>query len=116
MSAPYDVARALAALPTAKATISATSSARRGRLAPRKARIGAPTTTPRAYAEMTWPPAGIETPTPSAICGSRPIVTNSVVPIAKPPIARARIASPKWRARTTGVWSTAGASVVVIGT
>ena len=101
-AARSDVARALSALPTAKAAISATSRPRRGSRAPRKASTGAPTTTPTAYAEMTWPAVGIETSTPSAICGSRPIVTNSVVPIAKPPIASARTARPKWRAVTDG--------------
>src|SRR6185436_16290792 len=44
---------------------------------------------------MTWPACGIETPTPSEIWGSSPIVTNSVVPIAKPPTASARTAGPK---------------------
>ncbi len=44
---------------------------------------------------MTWPARGIETPTPSEIWGNNPIVTNSVVPIANPPTARARTASPK---------------------
>ena len=39
-----------------------------------------------------WPACGIETPTPSATSGSRPIVTNSVVPMAKPPMARATVA------------------------
>ena len=32
-----------------------------------------------------------------ATCGSRPIVTNSVVPMAKPPMASASTASTKWR-------------------
>src|SRR6476659_5797607 len=51
----------------------------------------------------------MSTPVPSAICGSRPIVTNSVVPMAKPPTARARIARVVRRAAgLTGglrVWS-----------
>ena len=96
MSSPKSPASALSALPTAKAAIKAISRPRRGSRAPRKASTGAPTTTPTAYAEMTLPAAGIETSTPSAICGSRPIVTNSVVPIANPPMARASTASPKW--------------------
>src|SRR4051812_10936256 len=54
---------------------------------------GAPTTTPSAYAEITWPACGIPTWTPCAISGSRPIVTNSVVPSVNPPTAIARIAS-----------------------
>ena len=53
---------------------------------------GAPTTTPSAYAETTCPAVGMEIPTPEAICGSSPIVTNSVVPMANPPIASARMA------------------------
>ena len=61
--------------------------------------VGAPTTTPRAYAEIAWPAAGIETSTPRASCGSRPIETNSVVPIAKPPIASAVRATATWRVR-----------------
>ena len=82
-------------MPTAYATIRATSSPRRGSPAPRKASTGAPITTPTAYAEITCPAAGIETPTPAAISGSRPIVTNSVVPIANPPMASASTASTK---------------------
>src|SRR6187200_1927930 len=39
------------------------------------------------------------TATPSAICGSRPIVTNSAVPIANPPMASAITARPKWVAQ-----------------
>ena len=91
------MATALSALNTAYAAISATSRPRRGHLAPKKASTGAPTTTPTAYAEMRWPAAGIDTPTPPATCGSRPIVTNSVVPMAKPPMASASTASTKWR-------------------
>ena len=68
---------------------------------------------------MTWPPVGIETSTPLEICGSSPIVTNSVVPMAKPPIASASTARPKWRAVTDGtsrsstVSSVGGALVVI---
>jgi hypothetical protein len=35
----------------------------------------------------------MSTPTPSAMSGSTPIVTNSVVPIAKPPMASATTAA-----------------------
>ena len=42
---------------------------------------------------MTWPAEGMSTPTPSAMSGSTPIVTNSVVPIANPPRARATTAT-----------------------
>ena len=48
---------------------------------------------------MTRPATGIDTSTPSAICGSTPMVTNSVVPMAKPPMASAMIASRKCAAR-----------------
>ena len=67
--------------------------ARRGSAAPKNARMGTPTTTPRAYAEITCPAVGTETSTPSAISGSTPIVMNSVVPMVNPPTASARIAS-----------------------
>ena len=72
---------------------------------------------------MTCPPVGIETSTPLEICGSSPIVTNSVVPMANPPIASASTASPKWRAVTDGtsrsadegsVVSSVGGALVVI--
>ena len=53
---------------------------------------------------MMWPACGIETPTPSEICGSNPIVTNSVVPIAKPPTASASTASRKCVARAGRTW------------
>ncbi len=36
-----------------------------------------------------WPVVGIDWSMPSAMSGSRPMVTNSVVPMAKPPVARA---------------------------
>src|ERR1700710_2741277 len=42
---------------------------------------------------MACPARGMETPTPSASSGSSPIETNSVVPIANPPVARASSAS-----------------------
>jgi predicted MFS family arabinose efflux permease len=85
----------------------------RGNRAPSATITGAPTTTPSAYAVMTWPVLGIEESMPRAISGSRPIVTNSVVPIAKPPSARAVIASTTCRART-GLSSGAGTSGEVI--
>ena len=73
-----------------------------GSRAPKNASTGAPTTTPSAYAEIRWPAVGIDTSTPSAICGSRPIAMNSVVPIAKPPMASARTAGPYGAVRTGG--------------
>ena len=60
---------------------------------------GAPTTTPNAYAVITCPVVGIDSSMPAAISLSRPIVTNSVVPIAKPPSAREMMASPTCAAR-----------------
>ena len=39
------------------------------------------------------PVVGIDSPMPSAMSGSSPIVTNSVVPIANPPVASAISAS-----------------------
>ncbi len=50
---------------------------------------GAPTTTPRAYAVMKLPAVGMEMPRSRAISGSTPIMTNSVVPMPKAPIASA---------------------------
>ncbi len=91
-SRPYEPARADRALAPAYAVIRATSSPRRGSRAPKKASTGAPTTTPRAYAEIRCPACGMETPTPSATCGSRPMAMNSVVPIANPPVASASTA------------------------
>src|SRR6478752_8904432 len=73
--------------------MNASRSPLRGRCATKKDRIGTPTTTPRAYAEMTCPAVGTETSRPSAISGRTPIVTNSVVPMAKPPTASARMGS-----------------------
>src|SRR5690348_4816598 len=51
---------------------------------------------------MMCPAVGIEIPTPAAICGSSPMVANSVVPMANPPIASANNAGP---ARRCGVRS-----------
>src|SRR5687767_3078947 len=42
---------------------------------------------------MTWPAEGMSTPTPAAMSGSTPIVTNSVVPMANPPMASATTAT-----------------------
>src|SRR5688572_4293342 len=42
---------------------------------------------------MTWPADGMSTPTPAAMSGSTPMVTNSVVPIANPPMASATTAT-----------------------
>ena len=88
----------LARLPRVNTAISASNSLRRAILAVMAAINGAPTTTPSAYAEMTCPAAGSETPRPLAMSGSRPMATNSVVPMPNPPSASATTASQ----RTTG--------------
>jgi hypothetical protein len=41
---------------------------------------------------MVCPAVGMSTPTPAAISGSSPIVTNSVVPMATPPRISAMVA------------------------
>ena len=94
--------RALRTLPTVKATMSPTRRALRGQVAARTASSGAPMTTPAAYAEIVCPAEGMVTPTPAAISGSRPIVTNSVVPMATPPRIRAMVARVAWRGWGTG--------------
>lgn len=48
---------------------------------------GAPMTTPKAYAEMRWPPCGIDIDSEWLISVNSPIIPNSVVPMAKPPRA-----------------------------
>lgn len=47
--------------------------------------IGAPTATPRAYMVMSCPADEMLTPKSSATLGSRPMMTNSVIPIANEP-------------------------------
>ena len=49
-----------------------------------------------------WPVVGIDSSMPAAMSGSRPMVTNSVVPIANPPSASDRIARPTWEVRDAG--------------
>ena len=71
------------------AAIRTSSSPFRGSRAPRIAKVGAPTTTPSAYAVMACPAVGIDTSRSPAISGSTPMLANSVVPIAKPPRASA---------------------------
>ena len=101
-SRPKDGASTVATLPTVKATIRPISKVRRDIRAVRAAMSGAPTTTPSAYAEITVPAVGSLTSRAPAILGNRPIATNSVVPIPKPPSASARIAqrSDVWRRET----------------
>ena len=66
------MARALAALPTRKTSIRPISSSLRGSRAPNTAISGAPTTTPMAYAEITWPAVGMDTPDPGGDLGQQP--------------------------------------------
>ena len=66
------MARALAALPTRNTAIRPISSSRRGSRAPNTAISGAPTTTPMAYAEITCPAVGMETPDPGGELGQQP--------------------------------------------
>lgn len=49
---------------------------------------GAPMTTPAAYAEIRCPAAGMLIWKSLAMSGRRPIMTNSVVPMPRPPNAR----------------------------
>src|SRR4051794_14092217 len=64
---------------------------------------------------MRCPAEGMLAPTPSAMSGSSPIVTNSVVPMAKAPIASAAIARTAVRVGevvgTAGVVATAGGAL-----
>jgi len=97
MSCPYVVGKPEATFATAKPTMRARRTALRGTFAASTAMSGAPTTTPRAYAETKCPAVGMSVPMPFATCGSRPMVTNSVVPMAKPPMASASSARPTCR-------------------
>ena len=93
ISIPYDGANMLARLLSVKTAISPNSTVFLGIRAVRAAISGAPTTTPSAYAEMTWPAVGSEMAKLDAISGSSPIATNSVVPMPNPPKASANTAS-----------------------
>ncbi|CAM5737816.1 hypothetical protein SBADM41S_00673 [Streptomyces badius] len=70
----------------------------RGTREPRPVRSGAPRTTPIAYADTRYPAVGTDVPRSSATLGSRPIMTNSVVPMPKALTARARRARGMGRA------------------
>jgi len=83
-------------LPRMNTAISPSSSRFRPVRAPTAAITGAPTTT-RSRTRDDVPGGRDGDADASAICGSRPIVTNSVVPIAKPPIASASRARPTCR-------------------
>src|SRR3954447_11069089 len=63
---------------------------------------------------MKCPADGMLVPTPAAMSGSRPMVTNSVVPMANPPSASATIARTAVRVdgnEETGVVATAGGAL-----
>jgi hypothetical protein len=92
-------ATADASVPTVNAITSASSNPLRGNRAATTAIVGAPTTTPAAYAEMRMPARAIASSgslatrpgsRSRAISGSTPIATNSVEPMPKPPRASAR--------------------------
>src|SRR3990167_7021581 len=51
---------------------------------------------------MTWPACGMVTPMSAATSGSRPMMTNSPVPMAKLPSPRASMARPGCATRTEG--------------
>lgn len=53
--------------------------------------MGAPTATPSAYIVMSWPAVEILTCKSLATFGKIPIITNSVIPIAKAPTVRESI-------------------------
>lgn len=72
-----------------KIDISAISAERRDQRASSSVISGAPTITPIAYALISMPACGIDTCTPSAMTGSRPIGENSVVPMPNAPAASA---------------------------
>ena len=93
ISVPYVGAKTLTRLPSVKTTIRPSSSVLRSTRAVSDAMSGAPTTTPSAYAEMTCPAVGSVMPRLEAMSGSRPIATNSVVPMPNPPSASAKTAS-----------------------
>ncbi|GAA2420912.1 hypothetical protein GCM10010191_35330 [Actinomadura vinacea] len=56
---------------------------RRGSRSVAIASTGAPATIPRAYAEISSPAVGTDTPSSAAISGSSPASMNSEVPCAK---------------------------------
>ena len=92
-------------MPTTKATISPTSSERRGSRAARKAMVGRPDDDAQGVRRDRVAGRRDRHSTPRASCGSSPIETNSVVPIAKPPVASASSASPgdgAWRGARCG--------------
>jgi len=51
---------------------------------------------------MTWPTCGSLTPRLRAMSLISPITTNSLVPMAKPPMARANRIKVTWRGLSTG--------------
>ena len=92
----------MATVATTNATRRPSSSVFRGSRAPNAAMVGAPTTTPAAYADTITPAwatasdcdrAQASGSSSRAMSGSSPSATNSVEPIANPPSASATSAS-----------------------
>ena len=69
-------------MPTVNSAISASSSALRGSLPVSAVSTGAPMATPRAYRLTSRPAEGMLMERSAATVGSRPTITNSVVPMA----------------------------------
>ena len=70
-------------MPRVNSTISDNSNSLRGTLPVRAVSTGAPMATPRAYRLTSRPADGRLTPRSAPMVGSRPTMTNSVVPMAK---------------------------------
>lgn len=87
---PKTGAAAESRLPAMNRPISSISMRLRDTLVPSTVMTGAPATTPSAYPVTSSPAVGTVTPKSAATSGSRPMITNSVVPIPKAPMARAR--------------------------
>ena len=81
--------------PSAPSAARAAASWRPARPAPAR-----PRPRPARTAVMTWPACGMVTPRSRATSGSRPMITNSPVPIAKLPTPSAHTAGQKWRSRS----------------
>jgi len=63
-------------------------------LAPKTEMIGAPMTTPSAYAVMMWPAVDSWVPRSAAMDGSRLIEANSPAPNANVPMASQNVTNP----------------------
>ncbi|MCY1518230.1 hypothetical protein D9M68_529400 [compost metagenome] len=58
---------------------------------------------------MTWPACGMVTAMSFATSGSRPMMTNSPVPMAKPPTPNASTARRNWADETDGAMAVVSA-------